>query len=493
MIPDQPISRKRARSTIKWLTYLLFFCVPLATILNITDIFVPLHKLFKPQAFPAERQDEKGGDVLPDAKANEVVIIPIDIDYQRETVPAPHQYQYQHQYQSDSKSKSNDDDDDAFFPVDSGGTPNSKKYWPLVADEHWNSMPRVFHPRNSTVSWCNPNTSDDYHSNATPGLILVKVHKAASSTLAGVNLRISHHITARLEESLPSGSTNGTFPSICQARQAHEDSRKYRNRDPTRSFLYSSIRDPVQRAMSWIFYTMSNQGVRPTDEAVLQRLKRRAHFVKGGQESNSQFTNEAGAQVGYMHTGDHLLAPLWNGTTPNKVRNLKLAKTRVAEVLQQYDFIVIVERIQESLVVLQLLLGLKTTDILYLSSKLSGGFSFVFSPNPGCHKLTKAPISPAVDAYLSSSHWYAQNYQDYLLYKAANQSLDLTIDNLGRTRFNKALAVYQQMMHKAKDCENEAIFPCSSDGVHQEEDETNCYQKDWGCGYPCLDRRFGLE
>jgi hypothetical protein len=91
MSPDQTFSRKRsARPAIKWLTYLLFFCVPLATILNIANIFVPLHKLFKPQAFPAERQDKKGGNVLPDAKAtNEVVIIPIDIDSQRETAPAP--------------------------------------------------------------------------------------------------------------------------------------------------------------------------------------------------------------------------------------------------------------------------------------------------------------------------------------------------------------------------------------------------------------------
>jgi hypothetical protein len=114
----------------------------LATILNIADIFVPLHKLFKPQAFPAERQDKKGGNVLPDAKAtNEVVIIPIDIDSQQETAPAPHQYQ------SDSKSKS-DDNNDAFFSINSRGTPDSKKYWPLLADEHWNSMPRVFYPRN---------------------------------------------------------------------------------------------------------------------------------------------------------------------------------------------------------------------------------------------------------------------------------------------------------------------------------------------------------
>jgi hypothetical protein len=43
--------------------------------------------------------------------------------------------------------------------------------------------------------------------------------------------------------------------------------------------------------------------------------------------------------------------------------------------MQQYDFIVVIERIQESLVVLQLLLHLETSDIIYPPSKISGKYS----------------------------------------------------------------------------------------------------------------------
>jgi hypothetical protein len=481
--------------TNKWWIY-LFGCVALVVVLNGMDLFRPMHALFKPSQAPPDRQvgdtffpidwsNEDDPDTNEGEASDEDPIIDSSNDIEEST--------------STSSNQPAASDDDGFFPVDSGKEAN-KKYWPVVPDAHWNYMPRIFYPWNSTTPWCD--SPSHYSKRFTPaGLILVKVHKAASSTLAGVNLRIAHHVGARQLRKTTTTTGNISTSSkqkkragvaVCPSREVHEDSRVYHNRDPKISFMYTSIRDPAQRAMSWVFYTMSNQGVKMTDEAVLRRLQARQHFVKGGINPKARFMNEAGAQVGYMHTGNHLQTPLWDGqANPNKVQNLVIAQRRVNEVLQQYDFIVIVERIQESLVVLQLLLGLKTTDILYLSSKLSGDYAYNFKPNPGCHKLTKAAISPAVDAYLSSPLWYTQNYQDYLLYKAANTSLELTIDNLGRKRFNEALAVYQQMMRDAKGCESEAIFPCNSDGLHILKNETNCYQSDWGCGYPCLDSRFG--
>jgi hypothetical protein len=151
------------------------------------------------------------------------------------------------------------------------------------------------------------------------------------------------------------------------------------------------------------------------------------------------------------------------------------------------------ERLQESLVVLQLLLHLETSDILYLPSKISGQYSYIFNkPRAGCYKLQKLPnISVSVNAFLSSPAFYAANYEDYLLYKAANKSLDLTIEWFGRDNFEKALSTYQLMMKEALECEKEAIFPCSPEGIHRNQTETNCYVNDWGCGYPCLDRKFG--
>ena len=167
--------------------------------------------------------------------------------------------------------------DDGFYPVDSG---QDKVFWPFIPEEHWEYMPRVFSAWNSTYPWCG---SSGRRRNT--GLILVKVHKAASSTLAGVNLRIAQH-----------HGINGTS---CSSHQTHDDSRLFRRRDPERSFMYTSIRDPAHRAMSWIMYIASNQGHNITDAYIVRKLKVRMHFVRGG-DANTIFSNEAGAQVGYL-------------------------------------------------------------------------------------------------------------------------------------------------------------------------------------------------
>jgi Galactose-3-O-sulfotransferase len=342
---------------------------------------------------------------------------------------------------------------------------DSNDYWPVIPDQHWSCMTRAFVPWNNATdldeqqhSWCHRwPKSGTSTSVATrdAGLTLIKVHKAASSTLAGVNMRIAHRY------------------GNCKSLQHHEDSRVYHNRSngnannnavlaaaaEKKSFMYTSIRHPVHRAISWIFYTYSNEGiVSMTDELVLQRLRMRTYNPSGTGVPSDRNLNEAGAQVGYMHTGQHLPHPLWDAKRPRVVQNFTTAMTRVQQVMNQYDFVVIVERLSESLVVLQLLLHLKPTDILYLSAKKSGGYSYNTKPNPGCHKLIKPHISPAVHDYLSSSQWMAQNYEDYLLYKAANASLDRTIAALGRRRFDQALAEYQALMLRAKECEESAIF-----------------------------------
>jgi hypothetical protein len=54
-------------------------------------------------------------------------------------------------------------------------------------------------------------------------------------------------------------------------------------------------------------------------------------------------------------------------------------------------------------------------------------------------------------------------------------------------------AKYENMMEAAKICDNKTVMACTSEGVHV--NETDCYRgqsySDMGCGYPCLDRRFG--
>ncbi|KAI2495273.1 sulfotransferase family [Fragilaria crotonensis] len=368
----------------------------------------------------------------------------------------------------------------AFFPVDSG---QDGEYWPMVPDDHWNFMPRVFSPWNSTTtahSWCG--TAAYFDTRTPAGLIYSKVHKAASSTLAGVTIRVAKNYGRR------------RIGKACVAHMSHSDSRLFRKRDPRHSFMFSSIRHPAHRALSWIFYVGSNQGRTLNDEYILKQLRSKFYFALGyatNETADERYGGEAGAQVGYMHTGRLDKKPLWSKEEPTKVQDLRRATKRVVGVLKQYDLIMIVERLHESLVVLQLLLGLDTSDILYISAKRSGQYSYTTGRYQGCHLIAKSYISPAIAAYLSSPEWYAQNYEDFVLYKAANRSLDLTIESLGRERFEKALAKYKKMMEEAKICEGEAITPCTSDGVYVK--ETDCYEKDWGCGYPCLDRRFAMQ
>ncbi|KAG7372942.1 hypothetical protein IV203_033666 [Nitzschia inconspicua] len=92
--------------------------------------------------------------------------------------------------------------------------------------------------------------------------------------------------------------------------------------------------------------------------------------------------------------------------------------------------------------------------------------------------------------YLSSSDWHNRHYGDYLLHAAINASLDRTIDDIGPERFEKALASFRQRMALAQErCQAHAYFPCSSSGENQLKlSEESCYNRDWGCGYPCLDR-----
>ena len=373
-----------------------------------------------------------------------------------------------------------------FYPVDSG---QEGAYWPIVPDEHWNFMPRTFIPWNSTThSWCG--TRADYDEETPAGLIYSKVHKAASSTLAGVTLRVAKNYGRRRHQT----RKKGVGRDECVAHVSHSDSRLFQRRDRTRSFMFSSIRHPAHRALSWIFYVGSNQGRTLNDDYVLKNLGDRFYFALGyatEETAYDKYAGEAGAQVGYMQTASIGKEPVWSEEEPTKIQDLRRATTRVQGVLEQYDFIMIVERLDESLVVLQLLLGLDTSDILYVSAKRSGEYSFTDGRFRGCHLVAKSYISPAIGAYLSSPQWYAQNYEDFILYKAVNRSLDLTIESLGRRRFDTALAKYKKMMDDAKVCENEAITPCTADGVHVQ--ETDCYLKDWGCGYPCLDRLFGKQ
>jgi hypothetical protein len=178
---------------------------------------------------------------------------------------------------------------------------------------------------------------------------------------------------------------------------------------------------------------------------------------------------------------------VWNPDSPTEVSNPDIVHKTVREVMQDYDFMILVERYDECLIAMQLMLGLETSDLLFLSSKKAG--SYYNNRKGECIKLQPSFVSPAVSEYISSKEWYAKSYGDYLLLEAASQSLDLTIEAFGQKRFDKALQNFKALKQRAEEqCAAKAVFPCSPEGKTQnKEAKASCYQKDWGCGYPCLD------
>ena len=154
-------------------------------------------------------------------------------------------------------------------------------------------------------------------------------------------------------------------------------------------------------------------------------------------------------------------------------------------IMNDYDFIGVTERLDESAVAMQLLLGLTTGDILFVNVKGSGGFDDGMSPR-GCVYIVPSYVSPGMKEYFASPSWERIALVDTMLHKAANRSLDLTIEKLGRRRFNLALANFRQAMKAVHEkCLPTVQFPCTSSG--EAIAQPNCFWGDSGCGTACLD------
>jgi Sulfotransferase family len=489
------------------------------------------------------------------------------------------------------------------------------------------------------------NDSNNDNDPQSASLVYVKTHKAASTTLAGVTL----HLARRHN---------------CTSIQNHHPTR-YPHRDKTKSFIFSSIRDPVSRALSWFQFIVSMQydhifgnndnysaaaatagrpskfheviyrmfGIDPTTNQTTPYTITKYKRQLGGAHGY-KIKNENGYQVGYLTTQPNHPTPLLyypdhhmydtghrtdqyddnsvhgdsdtmqrredgNSSRRNSnnmtsavggsVATLEIIRSRVRRIIEDYDWIILVERMDESLVVLAMLLNgdgtvdvvgpgrqdkvnenddshrenrhqssssssthtaaslnprISLTDLLYIDqAKQQGQYSMSVRRNNRrnrgrvdrggspksqnhdnnnnnnnrhieCHLMrslgTRNTIykdHPALVKYFSSNeHWLKYNYGDYLLYVAMNKSLDMTIDVvLGRDNVDEAVRQYRALKQKAQRiCQSETIFPCSTtpaasssttsatrnDGIYQPASVDHCYQDDWGCGYPCLNKHF---
>ena len=294
------------------------------------------------------------------------------------------------------------------------------------------------------------------------GNLLVVPPKGASSTLGGIMLRISRNVYQRYHGN-HAGNSKRCMPQ--EHFYMHQASKLgYANRDKKTSFLWSMLREPTRRFVSEFFhFEVSRKKVEPTDVNFQQYLSR-FHYAP---------------YVSLLHP-----QPGTHGT------NISGA---IMDILQEYNFIGVTERMDESLVVLKLLMGLELNDILYLkAAKGSGGFDDG-AYKGSCVYIVPSFISPGMQDFLdNNSTWKNMMQGDVLMYQAANKSLDMTIDMLGRHVVEKEVQKFQQAMKVAHEICANVTFRCSPGGHKPPDEKNDCLIFDLACGYRCLES-LGIE
>ena len=288
------------------------------------------------------------------------------------------------------------------------------------------------------------------------GLIYLKGYKTGSSTSSGIHLRIARNLARR---------QNKTF-AICKSRFDHAwAERFYSNRIRKQTFMWSIVRHPTSRVVSQFFhFEVSRKKVEPSDEKFID------YIINGPLNMIQDYYLNYLSLTGYKRGKDD----------PVEIAN---------KVLDDYDFIGITERMDESALALAMLMGIPIADILYLTAKGHGGFDDAGGRgDQTCTYIWPAFISDGMQEYLDSEEWTIRHHWDMAFYQAANRSLDLTIDRLGRERFEKNLALYEQARKLSREkCLHKTVFPCSAGGKFTPDELTDCLWKDSGCGSECLD------
>jgi hypothetical protein len=334
--------------------------------------------------------------------------------------------------------------------------------------------------------WCRPDDDDSSKTKKNkPGLIYVKVPKAASSTFAGINIRIARNVGQRTVDSLRVGVFHRLpsffgkrSPVVCSHTYHHGRKQFLERETPNRTLVWTFLRDPARRAMSEFYhFEASRKGTLPTNGRLKRFLEKKKSY-----------------QFNYIADD---LAPKVQVVSPHQVLTTPQKKKDPFEAIRQqvmtaYDFIGLVERKDESLAVLTLLWDLKPHDLIVLKAKQSGGYDDGRF-NATCTKI-RTPSGNGSDYirdYLTTE--FPRDNQDYALYAVVSRSLDKTIHFLGQDRVQEQVKRLRALQDLAEqECQALAVYPCAANGTRQlEAAAKNCYWSDCGCGYRCVDRVIG--
>ena len=359
----------------------------------------------------------------------------------------------------------------------------------------------------------------------TQGLLFGKPTKVGGSTAAGVHLRMARNAADRqyMAAAANHNHTNHTTPIICRNSWDHAMARRrfaHRHRD--KSLLWTMVRHPTSRLLSLFHHFYVSRGLcNATVECFVEQL---LHRYK------PRHTNYYFQAVSLRPL---LSRPPQAGQ--HKEERRMNATDLLHGILDDYDFVGVTERFDESIVAVSLLWKVPLADVLYLSAKRSGSYD---GGGGGCHLIpsttttTMTTRSPEWQAVLQSPEFQAMTAWDAVVHDLANRSLDKTIDEtIGRSYFESVLAKFRRALVVAQEtCAATVVTPCSGGGLgiphhnnqtrrrnpaqnrttknHDKQQQrrpkqpqpsvtfaqarplrdTDCLVADSGCGYLCLDR-----
>jgi hypothetical protein len=286
------------------------------------------------------------------------------------------------------------------------------------------------------------------------GMFYTKLSKCSSSTLAGIAVQIARN------EAVRQNRTGDKAPQECRVKADHGNYFSIMHRDKAQSILWTFVREPASRQVSDFFhFHVSRRGEAATD-------------------SNLQTAARKALNVANYMTGGHFMRP--GG------KHLKTTEEKVGFIVDTYDFIGVVERFHESLIVLKMIFRLDLRDILYTSAKRSGGYDDG-EYRETCHYIKRSVVSPTVkEWFTNSTEWNEYAKEDILLYRVALKSLDLTIESLGKAQVERQVLLLEEALKYTDDvCGPTAVYPCSAEGKKQS--HTTCVDHDWACAHKCIE------
>ena len=435
------------------------------------------------------------------------------------------------------------------FPSDAKYPPISatkSNWW----DDYVNSLAVTYKKWNGPkYSWCLKDEKQSHDINGTGsaaesnnvinGMLFVKTFKTGSSTAASLTLRISQkvgerHLASTNETSListtishdsPKPASSSTTTSTCKTSFRHEfmlqNLQSYRKQP---SLLWTIVRDPAKRVQSAFNYFhiglkgMESSSVTMSDEQMMSHFDQKKNVqvsqlrVLSSQPQQQEQRDSSLSPPSQSHSRSSFDSRMFQSSPRILIARLK------KQIFSAYDFVAVLERWEESVAVMQLLFDLEDEDMIVFATKSSGSWTWNLkntdnddqlleqqpqqqqqqqNQTPNYYKTKEAGCffipeikSPSfkVQKYLSTN--FTHENADYLLHAAANRSLDLTINALGRDRVVSQVKKLRQLQTLVENyCLHSTYFPCSSNGTLQSrKSDADCYWRDMGCGHKCIDR-----